>query len=83
MLHQTITNNNFKNRNYESIRKFYRLRILQIIRKSKKRNLQTFLKTEIMSREEKEFRNDAKNFCVFIGMIALSALIVINFILVR
>jgi hypothetical protein len=41
------------------------------------------LKNKIMSREEKEFRNDAKNFCVFIGMIALSAFIVINFILVR
>ena len=36
-----------------------------------------------MSRKEKEFRNDAKNFCVFIGMIALSALIVVNFILVK
>ena len=83
MLHQTITNSNFKNRNYESIRKIYRLRILQIIREPKKRNLQTFLKTEIMSNQEKEFRNDAKNFCVFIGMIALSAFIVINFILVR
>lgn len=41
------------------------------------------LKNKIMSREEKEFRNDAKNFCVFIGMIALSAFIVVNFILVR
>jgi hypothetical protein len=36
-----------------------------------------------MSNQEKEFRNDAKNFCIFIGMIALSAFIVINFILVR
>jgi len=36
-----------------------------------------------MSNEEKEFRNDAKNFCLFIGMIALSALIVVNFILVK
>jgi hypothetical protein len=36
-----------------------------------------------MSREEKQFRNDAKNFCVFIGMIALSALLVVNFILAK
>ena len=36
-----------------------------------------------MSREEKQFRNDAKNFCVFIGMIALAAFIVVNFILVK
>jgi hypothetical protein len=41
------------------------------------------LKNKIMSREEKQFRNDAKNFCVFIGMIALSAFIVVNFILVK
>ena len=36
-----------------------------------------------MSNQEKEFRNDAINFCVFIGMIALSAFIVVNFILVK
>ena len=36
-----------------------------------------------MSREEKEFRKKKKNFCVFIGMIALSAFIVVNFILVK
>jgi len=36
-----------------------------------------------MSREEKEFTNDAKNFCVFIGMIVLAAIIVVKFILVK
>jgi len=36
-----------------------------------------------MSREEKEFRNDAKNFCVLMGMIVLAAIIVVNFILVK
>ena len=36
-----------------------------------------------MSNEEKEFRNDAINFCVFIGMIILAGVLVVNFILVK
>jgi len=36
-----------------------------------------------MSREEKEFTNDAKNFCLLMGMIVLAAIIVVKFILVK